>query len=42
MTSPTERSQRVEAVFDALLDLPAHEQMDYLDRAAGDDPVVHP
>ncbi len=41
MTSPTERSQRVEAVFDALLDLPADEQMDYLHRTASDDPEVH-
>jgi eukaryotic-like serine/threonine-protein kinase len=38
--SPTERPQRVDAVFDALLDLPTHEQMEYLDRAAGDDPEV--
>jgi hypothetical protein len=39
-SSPTERSQRVDAVFDALLDLPADRQMDYLDLAAGDDPDV--
>jgi serine/threonine-protein kinase len=39
-SSPTERSQRVDAVFDALLDLPADRQMDYLDLVAGDDPDV--
>ncbi len=39
-TSPTERSQRVDALFDALLDLPADRQTDYLDRAAGNEPEV--
>jgi hypothetical protein len=42
MSSPSsDRYQRVDAVFDALLDLPAAEQMEYLDRAVGDDPEVY-
>lgn len=36
--TPSDRYQRIDAVFDALLDLPADEQMAHLDRAAGDDP----
>jgi eukaryotic-like serine/threonine-protein kinase len=40
-SSPTERSRRIDAVFDALLDLPPDEQMAYLDRAASDDPELH-
>ncbi|HET7469474.1 MAG TPA: serine/threonine-protein kinase [Gemmatimonadales bacterium] len=39
--SPTDRNQRIDAVFDALLDLPPDEQMGYLHRAAGDDPELH-
>ena len=39
--SPADRSQRIDAVFDALLDLPPDEQLPYLDRAAGDDPTLH-
>ena len=39
--SPTDRYRRVDAVFDALLDLPPDEQMAYLDRTAGDDPELH-
>ena len=35
--APSDRYQRIDAVFDALLDLPADEQMGHLDRAAGDD-----
>jgi tetratricopeptide (TPR) repeat protein len=38
--SPTDR-YRIDAVFDALLDLPPDEQMAYLDRTASDDPEVH-
>jgi serine/threonine-protein kinase len=37
---PTDRYRRIDAVFDALLDLPADEQMPYLDRASGDDPEL--
>jgi tetratricopeptide (TPR) repeat protein/predicted Ser/Thr protein kinase len=40
-SSPTDRYQRVDALFDALLDLPAPEQMPYLDRAAADEPEVY-
>jgi hypothetical protein len=39
--SPTDRNQRIDSIFDALLDLPADEQMGYLHRAAGDDPELH-
>jgi serine/threonine-protein kinase len=39
--SPTDRNQRIDSVFDALLDLPPDEQMGYLHRAAGDDPELH-
>jgi len=39
--SQADRSQRIDAVFDALLDLPPDEQLAYLDRAAGDDPELH-
>ena len=39
--SPTDRYRRVDAVFDALLDVPPEEQMAYAERAAGDDPEVH-
>src|SRR5262249_21236935 len=37
--SPADRA-RIDAVFDAVLDLPQHEQMAYLDRAAADDPEL--
>src|SRR4030095_10080843 len=37
-SSPTERYRRIDAVFDALLDLPPDEQTAYLDRTANDDP----
>jgi tRNA A-37 threonylcarbamoyl transferase component Bud32/tetratricopeptide (TPR) repeat protein len=40
-SSPTDRYRRIDAVFDALLDLPPDEQMAYLDRTAGDDPELH-
>jgi tetratricopeptide (TPR) repeat protein len=40
-SSPTERYRRIDAVFDALLDLPPDEQMPYLDRAASEDPELH-
>ena len=40
-SSPTNRYHRIDAVFDALLDLPREEQMAYLDRAASDDPELH-
>jgi eukaryotic-like serine/threonine-protein kinase len=40
-SSPTDRYRRIDAVFDALLDLPPDEQMAYLDRAASDDPELH-
>jgi serine/threonine protein kinase/Flp pilus assembly protein TadD len=39
--SPTDRYRRVDAVFDALLDLPPEEQLAFADRAAGDDPDIH-
>jgi serine/threonine-protein kinase len=39
--SPTDRYRRVDAVFDALLDVPPEEQMAFAERAAGDDPEVH-
>jgi eukaryotic-like serine/threonine-protein kinase len=39
--TPTDRYQRIDALFDALLDLPPDEQMAYLDRTAGDDPDLH-
>jgi len=35
--SPNERFQRVDAVFDALLDLPTEEQQAFIDRECGDD-----
>jgi serine/threonine-protein kinase len=41
MASPTDRYRRVDAVFDALLDVPPEEQMAFAERAAGDDPEVH-
>ena len=40
-SSPTDRYRRIDAVFDALLDLPPDEQMAYLDRTAGDDTELH-
>src|SRR6266498_5638000 len=39
-SSPTDRFRRIDAVFDALLDLPPDEQMAYLDRTASDDPEL--
>jgi serine/threonine-protein kinase len=39
-SSPTERYRRIDAVFDALLDLPPDEQTAYLDRTAHDDPEL--
>ena len=39
--SPTDRYRRVDAVFDALLDVPPDEQMAFAERAAGDDPELH-
>jgi serine/threonine-protein kinase len=39
--SPTDRDRRVDAVFDALLDVPPDEQMAFAERAAGEDPEVH-
>ena len=38
---PTDRYRRVDAVFDALLDVPPDEQMAFAEHAAGDDPEVH-
>src|SRR5215216_4629906 len=38
---PTDRYRRVDAVFDALLDIPPGEQMAFAERAAGDDPEIH-
>jgi serine/threonine-protein kinase len=38
--SPTERFRRVDAVFDAVLDLPTAEQPAFLDRACADDPEL--
>ncbi|HUR95498.1 MAG TPA: serine/threonine-protein kinase [Gemmatimonadales bacterium] len=38
---PTDRYRRVDAVFDALLDVSPDEQMGFAERAAGDDPEVH-
>jgi serine/threonine-protein kinase len=38
---PTDRYRRVDAVFDALLDVPPDEQMAFAERAAGDDPEIH-
>lgn len=35
--SPNDRYQRVDAIFDAVLDLPDHEQTSYIDHACGDD-----
>jgi serine/threonine-protein kinase len=35
--SPTDRFRRVDAVFDAVLDLPAADQTAFIDRACGDD-----
>src|SRR2546425_12089187 len=35
--SPAERFRRIDAMFDAALDLPPDEQKVYLDRTAGDD-----
>jgi hypothetical protein len=40
-SSPTDRSQRVDVIFDALLDLPTDQQTAYLDRAAGGDAEVY-
>jgi eukaryotic-like serine/threonine-protein kinase len=37
---PTDRYQRIDAVFEAVLDLPTDEQMAYLTRTAGDDPEL--
>jgi len=39
--SPTDRYRRVDALFDALLDVPPEEQMAFAELAAGDDPEVH-
>jgi eukaryotic-like serine/threonine-protein kinase len=39
-SSPTDRYRRIDAVFDALLDLPPDEQMPYLDRTASEDPEL--
>ena len=39
--SPTDRYRRVDAIFDALLDVPPDEQMAFAERAAGDDPEIH-
>jgi eukaryotic-like serine/threonine-protein kinase len=39
--SPTDRYRRIDAVFDALLDLPPDEQRPYLDRTASADPELH-
>jgi eukaryotic-like serine/threonine-protein kinase len=39
-SSPTERYRRIDAVFDAVLDLPPDEQTAYLDRTANDDPEL--
>jgi serine/threonine-protein kinase len=39
--SPTERYRRVDAVFDALLDVPPDEQLAFAERAAGGDAEVH-
>lgn len=39
--SPTERFRRVDAVFDAVLDLPPGEQTAYLERACAGDPELH-
>jgi tetratricopeptide (TPR) repeat protein len=39
--SPTERYRRVDAVFDALLDVPPDEQLAFAERAAGGDTEVH-
>jgi eukaryotic-like serine/threonine-protein kinase len=39
-SSPTDRYRRIDAVFDALLDLPPDEQMAYLERASSDDPEL--
>ena len=39
--SPSERFRRADAVFDAVLDLPASEQTAYVDRACADDPELH-
>jgi serine/threonine-protein kinase len=35
--SPADRFRRIDAVFDAVLDLPEHEQIPYIDRACGTD-----
>ena len=39
--SPTDRHQWIDALFDALLDLPPDEQMAFLDRAAANNPELH-
>jgi eukaryotic-like serine/threonine-protein kinase len=39
--SPTDRYRRVDAIFDALLDVPPDEQMAFAERAAGDEPEIH-
>src|SRR5262245_60838760 len=41
MSPYADRSQRIDAMFDALLDLPQDEQLPFLDRAAGADPELH-
>jgi tetratricopeptide (TPR) repeat protein len=38
--SPTERFQRVNALFDAVLDLPAEEQIAFIDRASAGEPEI--
>src|SRR3954469_710888 len=38
--SATDRFQRVDAVFDAVLELPAAEQAMYIERACSDDPAL--
>ncbi len=40
MPSPTERYRRIDAVFDAVLDLSPDEQTAYLDRTVNDDPEL--
>jgi len=38
--SPTDRFRRVDAVFDAVLDLPTAEQAAFIDRACSEDPEL--
>jgi eukaryotic-like serine/threonine-protein kinase len=39
-TSPNDRFKRVDAVFDAVLDLPPHDQTAYIERVCADEPQV--